>query len=322
MTPDRSRVSVIITTFNRADLVTRAIESVLAQEYEPIELVVIDDGSTDRTRDAVTAYRDRARYLHQENKERGAARNAGIAATTGELVAFLDSDDEMLPGELARLVAALVDRPNVGIAYCRAEFFDDETAEVFDVFPRRPVQGDAFLECAIGNRMTIGAVVVRRALLDRVGVFDEDRELTGMEDWELWTRCLGASEVVFVPDVTVRVHFHARNTVGDPAAMERATRSAARKIAEHPLNRERLAPKRRRLRAAMWALIAHHYMLAGDGRTARARLREGARDDPRVALSPAWLSMTAKAIVGTRTIAALRRVRRRLHLRRSRSGQL
>ncbi|MGQ0569536.1 MAG: glycosyltransferase family 2 protein [Armatimonadota bacterium] len=316
MKPDLPLVSVIIPTYNRAEVVTRAIDSVLAQVYEPIEIVVIDDGSTDETRQAVAAYENRVEYRYGANRERGAARNAGLEATSADLVAFLDSDDEMLPGHLDSLVGALIDRPDVGIAYSRAEFFDDGSGEPFDVFPRSPVEGDAFLECAIANRMTIGSVIVRRALLDRVGWFDEDRELAGMEDWELWTRCLGASAVVFIPSVTVRIHFHSRNTVGNPSAMERAIRSAARKIWEHPLNRPRLIPHRRRLSAAQWSLIAHHHMLAGDGRTARARLWEGARGDPLIALSPAWLSMGVKAAAGTRVVAALRRFRRSLHLRR------
>jgi glycosyltransferase involved in cell wall biosynthesis len=173
--PGRPLVSVIIPTYNRADVVTRAVDSVLAQEYRPIEIVVVDDGSTDDTRDVLAKYPDPVRTMHQENTERGAARNTGLAATTGALVACLDSDDEMLPGHLDRLVAALVDQPDVGIAYSKAEFYDDERGEMFDLFPRRPVEGDAFLEGAIGNRMTVGSVLVRRSLLDRVGWFDEDR---------------------------------------------------------------------------------------------------------------------------------------------------
>jgi len=317
-TSARPLISVIIPTHNRAGVIARAVESVLAQDYEPMEVVVVDDGSTDDTQEVLRRFATRIRCLVQENKERGAARNSGIAATTGDLIAFLDSDDEMAAGQLSRLSEVLSDRPEIGIAYGPAEFFDDRTGEIFDVFPRHPVTGDAFLECAIGNRMTIGSVVVRRSLLDTVGWFDEDRQLSGMEDWEFWTRCLGASQVMFVDGGRTRIHFHDRNTLGDPASMERAIRTAATKIRRHPRNRKRLAPQQRRLRVAMWTLIAHHYMLAGDGSTARRRLIEGVREDPSMIASGTWLAMAAKAAVGTRMVHVLRRVRRAMHLRRTR----
>lgn len=94
------QVSVIIPTYNRAPYVTMAIESVLAQSYQDYEIVVVDDGSTDGTRDVLVPYKDRIRYLYRDNKGVSAARNTGIQVAKGEWIAFLDSDDEWLPDKL------------------------------------------------------------------------------------------------------------------------------------------------------------------------------------------------------------------------------
>ena len=93
-------ISVIIPTFNRAEHVIRAIESVLSQSYKDYEIIVVDDGSTDKTKDALEHYMDRIKYIYQDNSGVSSARNKGIMAARGEWVAFLDSDDEWLPEKL------------------------------------------------------------------------------------------------------------------------------------------------------------------------------------------------------------------------------
>jgi glycosyltransferase involved in cell wall biosynthesis len=107
------RVSVIIPTHNRAELLSEAIESVLGQTYRDFELIVVDDGSTDRTSEVVSGIRDpRIIYQSQEKQERGAARNNGVAMSRGEYLTFLDDDDWYLPTKLELQVAALDARPD------------------------------------------------------------------------------------------------------------------------------------------------------------------------------------------------------------------
>jgi len=110
------RVSVIIPTFNRADRVSRAIDSVLSQTYRDFEIIVVDDGSSDNTREVVTAYGAPVRYVFQENQGPGAARNHGIRVAAGMYLGFLDSDDVWLPTFLAKTVAALDEYPDVDVA--------------------------------------------------------------------------------------------------------------------------------------------------------------------------------------------------------------
>ena len=117
------RVSVILPAYNRADLVGRAIDSVLAQTWQDLELIVVDDCSTDDTRAALERYRDtpRVRLVFSDTNRGGSgARNLGIAHATGALIAFQDSDDIWLPHKLAAQVAALDSNPRAGLCYCGA----------------------------------------------------------------------------------------------------------------------------------------------------------------------------------------------------------
>ena len=109
------RVSVIIPSYNRADYVSRAIDSVLTQTYRDFEIIVVDDGSSDATKEVVTAYGPPVRYVYQENRGPGAARNHGIRVAAGAYLGFLDSDDVWVPTFLEKTVVALDGHPEVGV---------------------------------------------------------------------------------------------------------------------------------------------------------------------------------------------------------------
>src|SRR5690606_5650975 len=119
--------------------------------------------------------------IHQENRERAAARNAGVAASRAPLVAFLDSDDAFHPNHLREIAGVLRDHPEVGVAYHSAEIVDEESGEVILVVPRHPTSGRVLHALAQRNGLPLSATVVRRSLLETVGGFDEDRALSGAE---------------------------------------------------------------------------------------------------------------------------------------------
>ena len=138
------KVSAIITTHNRADLLLRAVESVLSQTFTDYEVIVVDDGSTDHTQKVMATQRDpRIRYLRHETAVGPcAARNTGIDNARGEYVAFLDDDDEWLPGKLALQVRALeTEDAIVALAYCWYDYVDDSDG-VRRQGPRRLMEGD------------------------------------------------------------------------------------------------------------------------------------------------------------------------------------
>src|SRR5438445_9254645 len=112
---NKDLVSVVIATYNYGRFVTQAVESVLAQTYVNIEIIVVDDGSDDDTREQLAPYGDRIRYIYQENQSVAAARNTGIRAATGDLIAFLDADDVWHPHKLELQMHYLADHPAVAL---------------------------------------------------------------------------------------------------------------------------------------------------------------------------------------------------------------
>jgi glycosyltransferase involved in cell wall biosynthesis len=153
-------VSVVMAAYNAEEYVGAALESIYAQGYEPLEVVVVDDGSTDRTGEIVRSFPD-VRYVHQENAGPASARNRAFAEARGEFVAVLDSDDLMAPGRIGSQAAYLRAHSDVGAVLGRQEWIDAP-----DSLPRDVVYGDP-------NGIPVGgAAMFRRSVLERLGGYD------------------------------------------------------------------------------------------------------------------------------------------------------
>jgi len=165
------RVSVIIPTYNRAKLISDSIQSVLDQTYVDWELIVVDDGSTDETAQVVAEFGEQVTYIYQENAGPSRARNTGFAASQGDFISFLDSDDCMLPNNLETLAALLDARPEASIAYGRYYWFHDNgqisrpDGPTFD--------GQIFHQLVLEETMMLGTALIRRACVEEIGGFDE-----------------------------------------------------------------------------------------------------------------------------------------------------
>jgi glycosyltransferase involved in cell wall biosynthesis len=178
-------ISVIIPTFDRAWVLGCAIDSVLDQTVSDFELIVVDDGSTDRTPALLAGYGDRLHVIRQANSGVSAARNAGIAASRGSLVAFLDSDDRWLPEKLAVQTAYFDAEPEALICQTEELWIRNGVR----VNPRRrhcKPSGNIFLPSLELCLVSPSAVMMRRRLFDQVGLFDET--LPACEDYDLWLR--------------------------------------------------------------------------------------------------------------------------------------
>lgn len=179
------RVSVIIPTYNRAETLPRAIDSVLAQDYPHFELFLSDDGSTDETPGILDRYKDKLTVIRRENTGVSRARNRGIQASRGELIAFLDSDDYWLPGKLSAQVLWFSENP--GMMICQTEdLWIRNNRRVNPKTKHKKLSGDIFIPSLSLCLISPSAVMVRRALLDETGIFDPD--LPACEDYDLWLR--------------------------------------------------------------------------------------------------------------------------------------
>ena len=181
-------VSVIIPTYNRADLLPAAIDSVLRQTYSDFEVIVVDDGSTDSTSQVVSRYSAdwRVKYAFQKNQGRAMARNYGASLARGEFLGFLDSDDEYLPDNLAGHLKVFAQQPALGMTVGGYQYMT-EAGDVVE--ERRPWEEDDSLSVAgwLFNCLAMpGSILLRRSEFERIGGFDPDCEIA--EDWDLFIR--------------------------------------------------------------------------------------------------------------------------------------
>ena len=206
------RVSVILPAYNRESLVARAIDSVLAQTYGDFELIVVDDASKDGTRAVLETYRDHPRVrliLSDVNRGGSGARNLGIEAARGALIAFQDSDDVWLPHKLAAQVAALDANPQAGLCYCGSLFSSPERTYYIPepVFAR--LEGDMSAEILRRNTTSTQVLLMRREVLDKAGPFDA--ALKRFQDWDLMIRVAQETEFIFLPEPMVVIFATAGN---------------------------------------------------------------------------------------------------------------
>lgn len=295
-------VSVIIPTYNRARLLPGAISSVMGQTYSRIELIIVDDGSTDETPEVLERYGDQIRVLRQTNAGPAIARNRGIALATGGIIAFLDSDDEWLPTKIERQVVSLeAAGPEVGccLCNCSVQFANGRSGSTFaiaDMMPDRPTGIWLNPVEILLNRFVMfnQAVAIRREVLERVGYFDES--LRFGEDYELPFRLALQGPWSIIRDELVIYH------EASPGSWAKAA------LREEIRLREDLVRIRERMAAALEA----HPEFVTLRRAARRELRRERRE-----LSIAQLgrrsSFGAPALA--RSLAAIERVRRAVYRR-------
>lgn len=310
-------VSVIIPTHDRALVITRAIDSVLAQEGPDLEVIVVDDGSTDDTREVIAARYgsdERVVYLFQNRAGVAGARNAGLARARGELVAFLDSDDVWRPGKLALQLACLARVPEAGMIWTEMNALDAsgdvvpgsslrsiftfragfeelfahrlplaEVADGGDGITGTLYWGDVYEGMVVGNLVLPSAAVLTRARLDDVGGYDETLAVAG-EDFDFFLRTCRAGPVAFVDVPTVFKQTDRADALTHPSRRLHLARNYVTTM-EQALARDaeriHLDPRIvREARAYGHAWTALGYLESGDAAAARRQARQSLRLAP------------------------------------------
>lgn len=205
-----TEISIILPTYNRANLLKRAVKSVLTQTYQNFELIIVDDGSTDDTFEAVDQFHDaRIRYIRcDQNRGAAGARNQGIQKAKYSYIAFQDSDDVWKPEKLAKQIEMLKQAPDdTGIVYC--EFYYHGINHTEGICPDREIlleqkQGHIFPELLTGNMIGMPTVLVKKECFLQAGVFHEG--LVCLEDYEWILRIARQYRILFVPECLVDVY--------------------------------------------------------------------------------------------------------------------
>ena len=189
------KVSVIIPTFNRKKTLGRAIESVRNQSLSPFEILIIDDGSNDGTKEWVKESFQDIKYIYQNNQGVSSARNKGIKYAYGDWIAFLDSDDEWLPSKLYEQVKAIGSNPEIKFFHTNEIWIRNEV-RVNQMKKHKKHGGYIFEKCLDICRVSPSSVLIKKEIFDDIGTFDES--LRVCEDYDLWLRITSKYPVVFL----------------------------------------------------------------------------------------------------------------------------
>jgi glycosyltransferase involved in cell wall biosynthesis len=311
-------VSVVIPTYNRAHLIGAAIDSVLAQSYKSVEIIIVDDGSRDNTRDIVAAYGHPVRYVHQENGGVAAARNTGFRHARGEFVALLDSDDEWRPWKLEAQVRVLERFPEAGMVWTDMTAINEQGAVLYDRYLRifydahalarieevceridgvsrvwseapagvadAPVLiGDIFSRILLGNLVHTSTLLVRRSRLRDAGEIDIAFTPRG-EDYEFHVRICSHGPVALIEAPSTLYRIGASDQLTAPHMGIHSARSNLAIVTRWlERGRERITLPHRVVRDRL--AFSHHWvgeaeMHFGDWNTARAHLWQSLRYRP------------------------------------------
>lgn len=303
-------VAVIIPTYNRASFLPQAIGSLLNQTRVPDEIIVVDDGSTDHTPEILAHYDAPVIVIRQENQGRSAARNTGIEAVQSDLIAFLDSDDLLLPESIEKRARVLETHSDVGIVYCEVVVIDregNECCQGHQFFSGPRPSGNVFALLAQKNFVPPIAYMIRRTCLDNVGLFDETLHL--LEDYDLWLRLAERCNFRYLdePLAYYRLHDamstrvqHAQLVTSGALIMERIRQMSA------------FAALTDAEKAAIYRAHGKQYAYMGRMADARHMFRQATRHEPHVALTAYGAGLWGLTWAGQTVFSTLLSIRGRL----------
>jgi len=251
------RVSVIIPTYNRADLLKEAIDSVLEQTWREFEVIVVDDGSTDATGDAVRPYGGRVRYVYKENGGPSSARNVGIREAKGTYVAFLDSDDLWEPEKLKVQMGFMLEHPEVKLTCTDSSLIGSGGKRERRL--SRDLVGNLFPLLYSNSFVRTSTVVMARECFQEIGYFDE--RYRSAEDYDLWLRVARRYPIAYLSRPLVRYRKQEDNVSRDKLTL----RLNALQILDSHYDPRVIPPSRYRMRISdLEIYCGRAYLRVGD----------------------------------------------------------
>ena len=193
-------ISIIIPTYNREKTIGRAIKSAVFQTYPNLEIIVVDDGSTDNSKNAVKQLKDKriAYVSHKTNLGASAGRNTGVEKARGEYIAFLDSDDRWMLNKLEKQMAVFQKKTSTGVVYCRYYIVKGKRKEISSWPEISKYNGKLHEELLIGNFITSSSALLKKKILEKSAGFDT--KLPAYQDWEFFLRVSKYANFAFVDE--------------------------------------------------------------------------------------------------------------------------
>lgn len=273
------KVSVIISTYNRSRFVREALESVLMQSFKDLEIIVVDDGSSDNTPALLKEYSSLIHYVYQKNKGRSVSRNTGISLARGEYLAFLDDDDVWLPGKLERQVGFLDARSEIALAHTFTGLMDEdgrplekETRKHLMSYHRAARMGYTYEGMSRLCVMYTSSVMLRKSCLGGVGLFDPCIE--AFEDWDIYLRLALKYDIGTIPEPLVRIRVHPAHSTQDEFTRGRIKVSLKHLNILESIDGPSL---RERLRRNFYIHLAKAYYIARDTKNSRGYILRALR---------------------------------------------
>ena len=280
-------VSVIIPNYNHGGFVGSAIQSVLDQDHDSYEIIVVDDGSSDNSLEVIARFGDRVRLISQKNQGLGAARNTGLRAASAEMVGLLDADDQWQPSFLKQMMELASSHPEAAVFYCCAQGMDSQGQDVPQVFGGRPAAAEPIYWTLLRSSFIIpSCVLMRRSILLAAGLFETNlRAIHGCEDWDLWLRLAPTYPFVGTSMRLARYRLHADTFSANRAGMQRAVQAVIEKHFGPDIGcRQNWSREKRRAYGGTYRFHALSAVRRDDWRSAAIHLRDALEIDPTLAL--------------------------------------
>ena len=257
-------VSVIIHTYNNEKFIAETVASVLNQTYKDYEIIVVDDGSVDGTRDVLMPYMQKIRYHYKENGGIASAKNAGIGLSQAEFVAFLDHDDLWVPDKLQLQMEHFNENPQIGLVYAKYTSFRD--GEELRTKPEKGYSGWIFKELLAKSFIQTSTVVVKRECLDAVGPYDETFSLG--DEYDMFLRIARKFQCGFVDKGLTRYRVHDTNASNNDFLFDNENLGVYKKIYNNFTDLDGVEKKILRKR------IARYSMKVAEGLYSQGKLEE------------------------------------------------
>ncbi|CAN5454474.1 glycosyltransferase [soil metagenome] len=259
--------SIIVPTYNREVFIGKTIASILAQTYQRFEIIIVDDGSKDNTAAVVKAFNDpRIHYYLKENGERGAARNYGIARTTGDYITFIDSDDVCYPNHFEVALGVIEAGKNTEVFHLAYEYRDTEG----NLLSTKTHDKDLNEQLVRGNVISCIGIFVKHGILGGDLLFSEKRTLSGTEDWLLWLRLAARYTFGYSNTVTACMINHDSRSVLNYDEQEMVVRTTLlmEGLRNDAVFVSKMGKHLQRIEAHMMSYMALHLALSGDKKMA------------------------------------------------------